>query len=116
MTIFQINAETRQELGMAATDSSGKSRGKVTLHSAKKMGQSAKNQAKRQYRRTEAAKNKGEVNEKHLSQAKKDLFYQAKVKELKPFFECGAWEFSTTDEAVPAHSFLKNLAQVEQKQ
>ena len=109
MTIFQINAETRQELGMAATDSTGKSRNKVTLHSAKKIGQSAKTQAKRQFRRTEAAKNKGEVNEKHLSQAEKDLFYQAKVKELKSFFECGVWEFSTTEEAVPERTLSSRI-------
>ena len=109
MTIFQINAETRQELGMAATDTNDKPRSHVSLHTAKKMGQAAKNQAKRQYRRADAAKTKGEVSEKHLSQAEKELFYQAKVKELKSFFECGVWEFSTSDEAVPERTLSSRI-------
>ena len=41
------------------------------------------------------AKNKGEMVEKYLNQIEKEMFHQAKVKELRNFFECGVWEFST---------------------
>ena len=75
ITIFQINAETRRERGMTAQ-----------VSNAKKVAQDSKVQQKRQFRR-DTAKNKGEVSEKNLSQAEKELFYQAKVKELKSFFE-----------------------------
>ena len=87
-TIFQINAETRKELGMSAQ----------LQTNAKKVAQDTKVQHKRTFRR-DMAKNKGEISEKHLTQAEKDLFYHAKMKELKSFFECGVWEFSTAAEA-----------------
>ena len=44
-------------------------------------------------------KNKSEVKEKVLTQAEQQLFYEAKCKELHRFFECGVWEFTTSDKA-----------------
>lgn len=43
--------------------------------------------------------NKSDISEKGLTDAERLLFHQAKVKELKSFFECGVWEFNTTDQA-----------------
>ena len=53
--------------------------------SAKKVAQDTKVQQKRTFRR-DYAKAKGEVSEKNLTQAEKELFYHAKIKELKSFF------------------------------
>ena len=64
ITVFQVDATTRKELGMTAQDQRS---------SAKKVAQDAKN--------------KSEISEKHLNAAEKELFYQAKVKELQSFFE-----------------------------
>ena len=97
ITIFQLNAETRKELGMAAQ-----------VSNAKKVAQDSKLQQKRAFRR-DISKNKGEVSERHLTQAEKDLFYQAKVKELKSFFECGVWEFSSTSEADPHRTLTSRI-------
>ena len=45
-------------------------------------------------------KQKSEIRgEKNLTQAEQQLFYEAKCKELRSFFECGAWEFTTSDKA-----------------
>ena len=56
--------------------------------SAKKVAQDTKMQQKRTFRR-DYAKAKGEISEKNLTQAEKEFFYHAKMKELKTFFECG---------------------------
>ena len=58
---------------------------RYNVQNAKKVAQGVKNQHQRQQRREgfKPAKNKREVVEKHLSQAEKDMFYQAKVKELR---------------------------------
>ena len=97
VTIFQISAETRRELGMSAQ-----------VSNAKKIAQDSKVHQKRQFRR-DTAKNKGEVSEKNLTQAEKELFYQAKVKELQSFFECGVWEFSSTSEADPHRTLTSRI-------
>ena len=57
-------------------------------------------QQKKAFRR-DYAKAKAEVSEKNLTQAEKELFYHAKMKELKSFFECGVWEFATTSDSIP---------------
>eukprot|EP00435_Cladocopium_sp_Y103_P010330 s1562_g2.t1 len=59
ITVFQICAETRKELGMSAYDQRS---------SAKKVAQDSKVQQKRSFRR-DYAKAKGEVSEKNLTQA-----------------------------------------------
>ena len=71
--------------------------------SAKKVAQDTKVQRKRTFRR-DYAKAKGEVSEKNLTQAEKELFYHAKMKELKAFsnVECGNLR-------LPQTPFLKGL-------
>ena len=99
ITVFQICAETRKELGMSAFDQRS---------SAKKVAQDTKVQQKRTFRR-DYAKAKGEVSEKNLTQAEKELFYHAKVKELKSFFECGVWEFATTSDSIPERTLTSRM-------
>ena len=81
------------------------------VQNAKKVAQGVKNQHQRQQRRDglKQAKNKGEVVEKHLTQAEKDMFFQAKVKELRSFFECGVWEFSHASEASPERTLTSRI-------
>ena len=76
--------------------------------SAKKVAQDAKVQQKRVFRR-DMAKNKGEISEKHLTAAEKELFLQAKVKELQSFFENGVWEFSTSADAIPERTLTSRI-------
>ena len=92
-TIFQINATTRKELGMTATMSSSST---SSLRPIRKAAQHVKTQ---QLRHMKKEKNKTEVREKALTQAEQQLFYEAKCKELRSFFECGVWEFTTSDKA-----------------
>ncbi|CAL1170206.1 unnamed protein product [Cladocopium goreaui] len=99
ITVFQIDATTRKEFGMTAQDQRS---------SAKKVAQDAKVQQKRVFRR-DMAKNKGEISEKHLTAAEKELFLQAKVKELQSFFENGVWEFSTSADAIPERTLTSRI-------
>ena len=80
VTVYQLNGPTRKEYGMFAN------------LLAKKVARQQKNMIK---------KKKPDVSERHLSLHEKELFMQAKVKELKSFFENGVWEFQTTREADP---------------
>ena len=81
------------------------------VQNAKKVAQGLKNQHQRQQRRdvTKMAKNKGEVVEKYLNQTEREMFHQAKVKELRSFFECGVWEFSTAEEATPERTLTSRI-------
>ena len=54
-------------------------------------------------------RNKGEISEKHLTAAEKELFLQAKVKELQSFFENGVWEFSTSADAIPERTLTSRI-------
>ena len=85
-TVFQLNGETRHELGLYA----------YSAMTAKQMGKKQKTQAQRKFRK---AAPKSEVNERKLSLEDRLLFHQAKVKELKSFFDNGVWTFQTTKEA-----------------
>ena len=107
ITVFQLNAETRKELNMFSSDSNHC----YHVQNAKKVAQGLKNQHQRQQRRdvTKMAKNKGEVVEKHLNQTEREMFHQAKVKELRSFFECGVWEFSTAEEATPERTLTSRI-------
>ena len=53
--------------------------------------------------------NKNDISERNLSLQDKILFHQAKVKELKSFFENGVWSFQTTREAVPDRTFTSRI-------
>ena len=85
-TVFQLNGETRHELGLYA----------YSAMTAKQMGKKQKTQAQRKFRK---AAPKSEVNERKLSLEDRLLFHQAKVKELKSFVDNGVWTFQTTKEA-----------------
>ena len=89
-TVFQINAVTRKEIAMHAS-------GYEPVLPAKKVAKQAKINHQRNVRKEK--QNKGDLNEKSLNDAERQLFYMAKVKELKSFFECGVWEFTTSDKA-----------------
>ena len=65
-------------------------------------------QQKRTFRR-DYAKAKGEISEKNLTQAEKELFYHAKIKELKSFFECRVWEFATTSDSIPGRTLTSRI-------
>ena len=90
--IFQINGETRRDMGMHA----------YTVSTAKQLGKKEKTHAKRVIKRDQ---NKNDISERNLSLQDKVLFHQAKVKELKSFFENGVWSFQTTREAAPDRTF-----------
>ena len=104
VTIFQINAETRKELAMYSNNANHI----YNVQKAKKVAQDLKNQQQRQQRRF-AAKTKSEINEKNLTTLEKEQFFQAKIKELKSFFECGVWEFSTATEATPERTLTSRM-------
>ena len=92
-TIFQINAVTRKECGMTATLSSSSP---TSVKPIRKAAQHMKNQ---QLRHIKKEKSKSEIREKNLTPAEQQLFFEAKCKELCSFFECGVWEFTTSDKA-----------------
>ena len=52
---------------------------------------------------------KNEINERKLSLEDRLLFHQAKVKELKSFFDNGVWTFQTTKEADPARTLTSRI-------
>ena len=95
-TIFQINGDTRKDMGMHA----------YTVTTAKQLGKKEKTHAKRMIKRDQ---NKNDISERNLSLQDKILFHQAKVKELKLFFENGVWSFQTTREAVPNRTFTSRI-------
>ena len=89
-TIFQLNGTTRKELAMYT--------------GAHQAFTSAKQEAKSQKlaKAKKFKKEKNGVNERTLGPDERAMFKEAKVKELKSFFDHGVWEFqhkSETDEA-----------------
>ena len=104
VTIFQLNAETRKELAMYSNNANHI----YNVQKAKKVAQDLKIQQQRQQRRL-AAKTKSEINEKNLTALEKEQFFQAKIKELKNFFECDVWEYSTADEATPERTLTSRM-------
>ena len=53
--------------------------------------------------------NKNDINERSLSLSDRLLFEQAKMKELKSFFDCGVWSFQTTKEADPERTLTSRI-------
>ena len=86
-TIFQLTGETRKELAMYSTQHQA--------HTSAR--QEAKSQ--KQARAKKFKKEKNGVNERTLGPDDRALFKEAKVKELKSFFDHGVWEFQRKDEA-----------------
>jgi hypothetical protein len=91
----QLNGKTRHELGCHA----------YSAMTAKQAGKKAKIHAQRQVRK---AQPKNEISEKKLTLEDRLLFHQAKVKELKSFFDNGVWSFQTTKEAIPSRTVQQN--------
>jgi hypothetical protein len=73
---------------------------------AKQVGKKAKVHAQRQVRK---AQPKNEISEKKLTLEDRLLFHQAKVKELKSFFDNGVWSFQTTKEAIPSRTMSSRM-------
>ena len=94
VTIFQINGDTRKEMGMTTHDT----------QSAKQLGRMQKAMADEKMQ-----KNKGEIRERELSLEHRLLFQQAKQKELSSFFENGVWSFQTTKEATPERTLTSRM-------
>ena len=80
-TAFQINAATRREMGMYGNLSVTQVIKKQKSYEQKKV------------------KKDGSINERNLTGEERAKFMEAKVKELKSFFENGVWEFSSTTES-----------------
>ena len=93
-TVFQLNGETRKELGLHA----------YAAMTAKQVGKKEKINSERKMRK---AAPKNEINERKLSL--KILFHQAKVKELKSFFDNGVWTFQSTKEADPGRTLTSRI-------
>lgn len=102
VTIFQINAETRNELGMI-TSSSNRS---LPPQTARKVAQHEKVQMKRQVKKQ---KGQGSLSEKNMTLEDRRAFHEAKCKELRAFFENGVCEFSTTSEAGPDKTLTSRI-------
>ena len=96
-TIFQLTGETRKELAMYSSQ-----------HHAHT---SAKQEAKSQKlaRAKKFKKEKNGVNERTLGPDERALFKEAKVKELKSFFDHGVWEFQRKDEADEARTLTARM-------
>ena len=90
MTIFQINGATRKEFGLYANVP-------------------AKKVARQQKHMVQKAKKTSDLSERGLTLHERELFMQAKVKELKSFFEHGVWEFQTTKEADPSRTLTARM-------
>jgi hypothetical protein len=95
-TVFQLNGDTRKELGFHA----------YAAMTAKQIGKKEKVNEQRKMRKV-APKN--EINERKLSLEDRLVFHQAKVKELKSFFDNGVWTFQTTKEADPARTLTSRI-------
>ena len=83
VTIYQISGPKRKELAM------------FTRHTPQKL---AKQQVKFE-KKKRIEKDKNNLSERNMTLHEREMFTQAKVKELKSFFENGVWEFSTAAEA-----------------
>ena len=88
--IFQINGETRKELVMYSDSHQA-------FMNAKQQGKEQKAAKIKKFK-----KGKDDINERHLGPQERALFKEAKIKELKNFFDHHAWIFQTMKEANPA--------------
>ena len=97
LTVFQIDGATRKEMAMYSGH-----------HEAYT---NAKQEAKSQKlsRAKKFKKDKNGVNERLLGPDERALFKEAKVKELKSFFDHGVWTFQHKDEADPARTLTSRM-------
>ena len=94
MTIFQVNGETRKEMGMTSHD----------VQDARQLGRKQRAAANKKIQ-----KNKSEIKERELSLEHRLLFQAAKQKELSSFFQDGVWSFQTTKEASPKRTLTSRM-------
>ena len=90
MTIYQINGATRKELAMFSTAP------------AKKVARQAKHAIIKK-------KPTSELNERGLTMMEREQFMQAKIKELKSFFENGVWEFAHVKDTDPQRTLTSRM-------
>ena len=69
--------------------------------------QEAKSQKLARVKKMKTAKN--DVNERHLGPHERAMFKEAKVKELKSFFDHGVWTFQTKSEADEARTLTSRI-------
>ena len=91
-TIYQIKGATRKEMAMTTYSRP------LTL---------AKQQVR--FEKKKADKNKANLSERNMNLHERELFMQAKVRELRSFFENGVWEFSTAAAADPSRTLSSRL-------
>ena len=96
-TIFQINGETRKELVMYSGSHQA-------FMSAKQQGKEQKAAKIKKFK-----KGKDDINERHLGPQERALFKEAKIKELKSFFDHHVWIFQTVKEADPARTLSSRI-------
>ena len=95
-TVFQINGESRRELGMHA----------YAVSTAKQVGKQQKVHTKRKFKKDQ---NKNDLSERNMSLEDKLLFQKAKMDELRSFFSNGVWSFQTTREADPQRTLSSRI-------
>ena len=96
-TVFQLTGDTRREMAMYT--------GTHLIRTSAR--QVAKDQKKAYNKKVK--KDKGGVNERLLGPQERALFKEAKVKELKSFFDHGVWAFQTTAEADESRTLTSGI-------
>ena len=96
-TVFQLSGETRKEMAMYTGTH-------LVRNSARQV---AKEQKKVHTKKVK--KDKGGVNERLLGPHERALFKEAKVKELRSFFDHGVWAFQTTADADEARTLTSRI-------
>ena len=96
VTIYQLKAHVRKELAMAGAE---------PVVRPRQVAKDYKHQQARKFKK----ENKGDLSERTMNPHERAMFKEAKVKELKSFFEHGVWEFQTTKEADPQRTMSSRM-------
>ena len=95
-TVFQLVPEAQKAVNAHVKD----------VRPAKKVAKQQKIQLERQVRRNTQ---KGDLKERDMTLEDRLQFQQAKMKELRSFFENGVWTFQTTKEADPQRTLTSRM-------
>ena len=90
LTVYQLTGAARKELAMYATTP-------------------AKRVARQEQHAAIKKKASSELNERGLTMHEREQFMQAKIKELRSFFENGVWEFSSVRDADPQRTLTSRM-------
>ena len=90
LTVYQLTGAVRKELAMYATTP------------VKRVARQEKHAAIKK-------KASSELNERGLTMHEREQFMQAKIKELRSFFENGVWEFSSVRDADPQRTLTSRM-------